>query len=407
MNPEPDCARPLAPVERIVSLDVLRGIALLGVFVVNMPYFGMSLFAGARASRNWPDFPDRLAERLTDVLIAGKFHGIFSFLFAVGFTLQIERLYRSKPTEARSIFLRRLLFLFVVGILHAICLWIGDILHIYALMGLVLLALRKVSDRALIALIMASMLAPLALDAWQATLPNGHAWRYDSVPAETWVATNDRALGAGSWLDAAAEQARELRFFYTNTAQLQVSVHFWMQLLTTALLGLLAGRHRWLTRAPEHPRLLIQCMFAGGMLGLATGLGYSFVNTRLATTYPSAFDALREALFEVSRLGLMTFIIAGVLLALMKPALNGILGNVGVAGRMPLTNYLSQSVLGTLIFYGWGFGLWGRAGPLANIGLAIGLFVLVQIPFSLWWLRRYRYGPMEGLWRRFTYGARA
>lgn len=380
---------------------------MLGVFVVNMPYFGMSLFAGARVSQQWPDFPDRLAERLTDVLIAGKFHGIFSFLFAVGFTLQIERLYRSRPTEARSIFLRRLLFLFVVGILHAICLWIGDILHIYALMGLLLLALRTVSDRTLIFLIVASLLAPLALDLWQMNLPPGHAWRYDSVPAELWVASNDRALGSGGWLDAATEQARELRYFYTDTAQLQISLHFWLQLLTTALLGLLAGRHRWMTRAPEQPRRLFRWMLAGGVLGLVTGIAYSLVNTRLATPEPSAFDALREALFEVSRLGLMTFIIAAVLLALTKPALNHTLRPIGVAGRMPLTNYLMQSVLGTAIFYGWGLGLWGRAGPLANIGLAIGLFFLVQIPISLWWLRRHPYGPVEGLWRRFTYGAPA
>jgi uncharacterized protein len=77
---------------------------------------------------------------------------------------------------------------------------------------------------------------------------------------------------------------------------------------------------------------------------------------------------------------------------------------IALAGRMPLTNYLAQTALGLTIFYGWGIGLWGRFGPLASTALAIALVLLVQVPFSRWWLERYRYGPLEYLWRVATYG---
>ena len=136
-----DPAVPTTPTERIVTLDILRGFALLGILVVNMASF-------AGTWREQPTTPwDSAALFVVEVLFAGKFNSLFSLLFAIGFTIQLERLEQRGRSDARLIYVRRLLVLFAIGIAHAVLIWDGDVLHMYALLGFVLLLMRNVSDR--------------------------------------------------------------------------------------------------------------------------------------------------------------------------------------------------------------------------------------------------------------------
>src|SRR5690348_13703545 len=130
-------AAPVPTKERIVTLDAIRGFALLGIFIMNMPYFGASFFEGADGSHAWPAWWDRTAEVARDALFSAKFNSMFSMLFAIGFILQLERLEKHDPKRAKSIYLRRIFWLFVFGAVHACVFWTGDVLHMYALFGLV------------------------------------------------------------------------------------------------------------------------------------------------------------------------------------------------------------------------------------------------------------------------------
>ena len=102
----------------------------------------------------------------------------------------------------------------------------------------------------------------------------------------------------------------------------------------------------------------------------------------------------------------MVFYVVVIVRLALRPAWQERLRGIGAVGRMPLTNYLLQSLIGTFLFYGWGLGLWGRVGPAIELGLAFAIFFLLQVPSSSWWFGRFAYGPMEYLWRWLTYGRR-
>jgi len=129
-------AKPIAPSERIAEMDIIRGFALLGIFIMNMPLFGLSPFAGADGSHLFPLWYDRVAEEAREVLFAGKFNSMFSFLFTVGFTIQLSRLEATDPKLAFGIYLRRIQTLLALGLTHAFVFWAGDVLHMYAVLGL-------------------------------------------------------------------------------------------------------------------------------------------------------------------------------------------------------------------------------------------------------------------------------
>jgi len=148
--------------ERNPVLDMVRGFALMGILIMNMPAFSNSMFAEADGSHLWPGRADQIAEGLREMLFSGKFNSMFSMLFGIGFTLQFARMQRSDPEHATRIYLRRLLVLAVLGVLHAAVFWGGDVLHVYAVLGIVLLfGLRHASDRTLVALMGLCLLYPV------------------------------------------------------------------------------------------------------------------------------------------------------------------------------------------------------------------------------------------------------
>ena len=155
-----DNVNPLPVNERIATLDIVRGFALLGMLIVNMPGFSTSFFAGADGSEMWPSLLDQRAAMVRDILFSGKFNSMFSLLFGVGFTIQLGRLLERTPERAVAIYSRRLLALLAFGLVHTVLFWNGDVLHIYALLGFGLLLLRNVSDRVVYTLIGACLLYP-------------------------------------------------------------------------------------------------------------------------------------------------------------------------------------------------------------------------------------------------------
>ena len=296
--------------------------------------------------------------------------------------------------------MRRLAFLLVVGLVHAMLVWSGDVLLVYALLGFALLAARRVADGALWALLVACLLFPAVAEVLRPVVFAGGeavaAFQY-----QQWEQSNDLAFGRGSFADAVRETARIFAWSWRSPFGLFSYTSFFVQMATGIVAGFLLGRRDW----PALPiggeaaeRRLVRTAFVValasalvGTLGAAVlgGTAGAFVAT-LGTTFSRASLAAFYALVVVRFVRRLDRMPAW-LLPLQQ------------AGRMPLTNYLLQTALASFVFYGWGLGLWNTAGPMFETALAIVLFVAVQLPLSAAWMARRRYGPLEYVWRRFTY----
>ena len=398
-------ATPVAPTERVAEMDIIRGFALLGIFIMNMPAFAMSPFAGADGSHLFPLLHDRIAEEARDVLFSGKFNSMFSFLFAVGFTIQLARLQAADPASARGIYLRRILILLALGLTHAFVFWFGDVLHIYAVLGLLLLlGLPRLSDRTLVALMVACLVIPtLGSIVLKFTLTPDY-FRHQIAAMQAFEAADNLAFGHGSFADARRETTRITMFFYTDPMALWSYLKFYLEMSTTLLLGLLAGRHLWIQRAAQHLGWIRRAQWVALAVGLLAGLVVLAANLNYDPTRITALGIAGGLCYRICRLGLMIFYVTSIVRAAQLPAWRRRFAPIALAGRMPLTNYLLQTAMATFIFDAWGLGWWNRVGPLGQLLLAIALYGLIQLPLSSWWFARFRYGPLEYLWRAATYG---
>ena len=398
-------ATPITVKERIYSLDVIRGFALLGILIMNMPWFNTSFYAGMDGARLWPQWWDQWTETATEVLFSGKFNSMFSMLFAIGFTIQLERLEARDPAHARLIYLRRIFWLFVFGAIHMCVFWTGDVLHIYAVLGLLLLALRRAPYKLLWTLFVVALLFPIAMGLWR---------YFTFVPADgekilamskAWQASNDAAYGAGSWLAAAREHTRETIHLYTDPFSLRGVLRFVSQFIVTMLIGLMLGRAHFFQESAKYLPLVRRVQWWSLGCGLAAGTVWGIWQAT-ATDFvtPTPWRLVAGTCYILGRVLIMVFYVATLVRAVHSDRWRGRLEPMAIAGRMPLTNYLMQTAIATTLFYGWGFGLWGKVGNALDLALALGIFFLVQVPLSRWWLARHELGPMEWLWRRLTYG---
>ncbi len=373
--------------QRIDAIDVLRGLALFGVLAMNIvTIFRVSIFA-----QFLPDFEpvgtlDRWVAGVLWIAVDFKALALFSLLFGTGLAIQFERL---AGNPRRTILLvRRLSVLLAIGLVHLCLVWNGDILVEYALAGFVVLAflfgprwLLATASLLLFALYVIMPLLPPVVP-----LPG----RAGMVAL---VAAAHRVYGTGGFFDVLAFRIGEL------PAILPLHIMVFPRTVGLFLLGAALWRSGIVRSVPAHRRLL----FAAATVGLLLGGGLE-----LAAAARDLFDgpSLGAARFPAERLGAIVLALgyaALVVAAVNQPAGRRLLGWAAPLGRMAFTNYLTQSVICGWIFYGYGLGQFDRLGVAAT--LAIGVFIyVVQAAFSAWWLGRYRFGPVEWLWRSCMYG---
>lgn len=371
--------------ERIQILDILRGFAIFGILAVNIAGFASPAFLpGYAGPENLPWY-DALAEKLVLFFAEGKFYSIFSFLFGLGFSVQLARA-EAKGKDIRSFYPRRLWVLFGMGILHAILLWNGDILRIYALLGFALLAFRKRSDRTL--LIWAGILFVLSfvLVAFMGGPVGGG--EDTAIPGYDVVGMARLAYTSPSFISFLS--------FQTFMALATFVILFLIQgasVMALFLLGLLAGRMQFFAKLPENRPALKRVFIAGLLIG---GLGNGVM-----LLFP---DPLPASLgFTIGAPALAAAYVSGLSLLSLRAGGSRLLAPLSKVGRMALSNYVLQSVVCALLFNGFGFGLYEKVGAAGLLGITV-LIYLVQIPLSSWWLSRFQFGPLEWLWRSLTYG---
>lgn len=383
---------------RLAQIDALRGFALLGILVVNIGFFASPYHGSGLLDPNFPHPVDRLADGLVAWLFETKFYLLFSFLFGYSFTLQMAAAERA---GARFVprFVRRLAGLALLGLAHAVLLFQGDILLTYALLGMLLLACRRLSARRALQGSLALML--LAGLAWTALAILGAL--YPAPPAtpqdEAFLhAQAQSALQAyrGTIASTVAQHLQELTGWVWATVLLVQGPFAFAMFLA----GYAFGRRQALADPWRHAgRLRAFCA-----RGLPVGLGGAAIYAATSLTPALSGTPWEWAGLAVGLLSapvLSASYACALLLALRARPESGMARWLAGAGRMALTNYLLQSAACAFLFKAWGLRWMGSVSPAGALLIALALFAL-QLPLSAWWLRGHAYGPVEWLLRAAT-----
>ena len=407
MSQRSDALGPVGEAERVEVVDVLRGFALCGILFVNIMWFKAPGSLGGFGYEGPP--LDRLVAAGVFALAQAKFFTLFSFLFGWGFATQLLRAEeRGAAGGFARRYLRRSAILGLIGVVHIVLLSEGDILLLYAILGLVLLALRRSRPEILCRWIKWLLIVPAAA----ALLMTGALALGRAAPeGAAEIAASDRETAEEFRNEARTTTAAYLEPAFARTAASRVENYgqnAWIQLFLTPtvlamfVLGLAAGRRRLTPDAADHRALLRRVL----AWGLAIGLPVAALSAAGANLLPT-LSALMCVWVNGTVAGPLLAMAYGSGIALLwqRAGWQRLLRPLAAMGRMALTNYLLQSVVATLLFYGYGLGLARRVSP--SLALVIVLALLAgQLLISGWWLRRYRFGPAEWLWRTLTYGAR-
>jgi uncharacterized protein len=385
----PDETRPRQPTsakERIESLDILRGLAILGVLIVNLhSNFRVSLSHHILTFHQDSNVINRVVDYLVAALIEFKAFGVLSLLFGIGMAAFLDRSGRFPERRHEGLLARRLLGLLAIGLVHLLIVWNGDILTLYALCGFVLFPAMRLPILAVLSLGIAAVVHPRVI-------PLGFGFPTDET-LRRFADEAHRVYTSGSMGDVFQFHLQETRWIMLELLA-SVAVRTW---------GLMAiGASVWrlgIVRNPErHSRLLRWTTLIGVIVGGTT------TAIKLYSSSTGRPALLPASILDVgSSVPLALAYSAGLLQLVRIPELAKYVRPFGAVGRMALTNYLAQSVMLSVCFYGYGLGLYGTVGSAKAVGIGLVIYA-GQLVFSLLWLRRFEHGPAEWTWRRMTYG---
>ena len=393
---------PVAGKKRHIFLDALRGFALLGVCLANYPEFSLYTFQPDSVIESMPTAAaDRIVRFFQYLLIDGKFYTLFSLLFGIGFSIIISHA-AERGANGFRIFYRRMAILALIGCTHLMLVWSGDILLLYAVLGMLLPLFRNMSDRRILTVAAVLLIIPVAVDAvcesagvFLGKYPYDQWWRYAGLYGIT-------EENFGTWLRDASGYKDVSAFLIQGAWERMyefVSGNRYFKVMGLFLIGFVVGRRHIYASLDAHKALLRQVAIWGCCAGLPLSVLYAWSSVG---GHPCG-DAVHSLLYLVSVYPL-GFAYAALLGLFCIRHRNLAIWKVFAApGRMALTNYISQSVIGMFLFYGIGFGFGGSVGLGETELIALGVFTFQTI-FSKAWLTFFRFGPLEWIWRMLTYG---
>jgi uncharacterized protein len=403
-EPEPDEVKP----DRIAALDLIRGVAVLGILAINIAGFADPLIATTTPHLPHPGtLADEIAFAASFLLFEGKMRALFTILFGASMLLFLERA-EAAGKDAAPLQMRRLGWLMLFGYLHFALIWWGDILFVYAFCGFLALAFRFMSTRSLV--IFALTLFTLShvqgmVGSMPEVLAEEHASHGDAAPREAAQhrevmlgkvtdMNNEVALYRGPYVAQVDHRLTEQRFF-----PLAMAIGSICETLPLMLLGMALYRTDFFSGGWTAGRLK-----AVAIAGVVTG----GASTLVALTWvwsrhfpPIVMNALLASGMAVPHL-LLALGYAALLMLAAPPLLQSRLGGrLSAAGRMAFSNYIATSLVMTAIFYGWGLGLFATVGA-AGQWLFVALGWALMLGWSKPWLARFKRGPLEWLWRSLT-----
>lgn len=380
--------------QRHVILDALRGLALMGIALANFPEFALWTFLSSEQQAAMPTaYIDEIVRFLQYLVVDGKFYSIFSILFGIGFSLIMER-------HGLRLFVRRMLILVIIGFLHLMFIWSGDILLLYAVGGLLLTLMIGLSDKSLFILALSLIMIPVGLDA----LIEFGGFDFPKPFYQAWW-NKAEALGINeanfaSWLRDANSYGQMFAFLIQGAYERLwefVEGHRLPKVVGLFILGYLASKHRLYARLQDLP--LWKALYWSVSIGLPTSLLYAWSAT---SGHPWGLT-VHSLLYAVSVIPLAIVFIIGICLLYLQSPKSVVFRWLAAPGRMALSCYISHSLIGVLLFYGLGFGL-GTSLGLVYIELIALVVFFIQIIVCRIWLNYFRFGPLEWLWRMLTYG---
>jgi uncharacterized protein len=397
MHPDSHRVGPVSLTERILFIDILRGMALFGILAANMRAFFAPLDCYDHIGALFHGRADVLAQAFIDAFIQGKFISIFSFLFGMGFAIQMSRA-EARGARFMGFYPRRLLALALFGLIHGLLIWAGDILLTYALSGAILLLFRKRQQKTLL---------------WWA----GSLFALPIVASSVFL-TLYFSRWHRAWMDPKPPDMKHLHAvinIYAHGTVRQILAQNWVewkQMLPTELFAIYATGlfllGMWVWRAgiiqrlaeyrPVLKRVCAWCIPAGLVISSYVAIMRAVIPSGTVSLWGWSAGILWLPGSHILAAGYAS----GLALIFLYEDRRRFLLPFAAVGRMALTNYLMQSVLCTLFFYHHKSSLYGRIGPALGLVPTVILYG-AQVVFSNWWLQRYRFGPMEWLWRGMTY----
>ena len=416
---------PVAQGDRLRTLDVLRGCALLGILMMNIPYFALPHTAYAQLN-TWGgnDGANLWTFLIQWTLFEGKMRALFSLLFGAGVVLFIAHATaRRDGAEVGDLYVRRMLWLMLFGILHAWFIWYGDILYPYAICGLLILPLRALRPRALFVTAAAGLVfLSLAIvgDAFDKQSQREAAVQTQAAEAKGQTLTKEQTDAKETWAKVVKEQSPphadlqkevdDYRSGYGGAMRQRAAINvkwhfiplyfpifidFW------ALMAIGMGLYK-LGILQGHRPLEFYAKMA--VIGYGIGLPLNALSAYLMYRWNFDFvgNQFANAPHQIGRVATVLAHVALINIVVKREWLTGLTDRLAAVGQMAFSNYISHSIICSLIFYSPGFALMGQLQRYQLYFVIAGIWTF-NLLWSPWWLERYRFGPLEWVWRSLTY----
>ncbi len=400
---------PVQKEERSQILDILRGIAILGILLNNIYGFSGYGFLPEANKQQFDTYNiDRVSNYLQIIFVEGKFYSLFSLLFGIGFSIILTRT-RKKGLNSLSIFYRRLFILLLIGSVHLFFFWEGDILFLYAVIGMILPLFRNCSDKQLLTWATVLILSPVFLDLikyfiqWDPGQPLSTLGfsidKKNGIPLDQNFAFYLYKDGSG-WNEWRNWQESGYLHRYAYILQ----TNRIPKVLGMFLIGYFAGRKMIFAHLDTYQSLLKKTMLYGFAIGLPFSIAMCWFEMDGRYMYGNIWGMADTISYALSVAPLSLAYASALALVWLKGR-KKILQFFAPVGRMALTNYLTQTLLGIFIFYRMGLGL-GQKFGLTYLFLTAIVIYFIQVVLSHLWLKYFQYGPVEWIWRQLTYGKR-
>lgn len=381
--------KPTGVNERIISIDVMRGFALLGIFVVNMlffhsPYIYINPYTWFQNPSDYETF------KMIDIFVQGSVYPLFSMLFGYGLAMQFLKSTANGGPFAKFA-VRRLTILLIIGCIHAFLIWAGDILITYALAGFVLILMIRLKPIWLLLISIFLFLIPNGLLYGLVYL--GSLLEPNAMTIYTGIQEIEASIvayGQGSWGDIFSQRLADWLYMSGN-GLIVISMLF--TIVPFLLLGAAAAKWKLIERARElkvYWMITVLVMLIVGTV--IKWLPYLLEANLFTMGIQDTFGGPLQAIAYAGIIALVCSI----------PFAAKILSPISKVGRMSMTTYLMQSIIATTIFYAYGFGLYGKIDLSTGTWMAIGIYAF-QVVFAEIWFTKFKQGPVELLWRKLTY----
>ncbi len=400
--------QPVQRQERVEILDLLRGFALLGIFMVNMPLMNAPFLTEMGEFALWTDPVNEKASWVIDFFFTGKFYTLFSMLFGIGFYFFMKKADET-GNSVLGLFRRRLGWLLAIGVLHVVLLWYGDILVFYALFGFLMILFRKKSNKSLIIWAVCILMLPVLFSTVLVLLFK-LALSMPEVAEEILADFEATSMQMHQLFDHIIEVYSTGSFIEIVNIRLEEYKNilggiffFFPNVLAMFLVGMVLARKKVFEDLEANKPFFRKLFLYSLPVALAGNWLYAYY-----TAQSSYISIDWEMVLSLIGHGFggpaMTFVyISLIAFCFQKGYVQWLTRAIQRTGRMALTNYLMQSVIATTIFFSYGLGLYGQVDIVQGMMLTVGIYG-VQVVWSYFWLKYYRFGPMEWLWRTLTYG---